>query len=91
MKIAKLGYTKQGYSYIKCTKEDCFSWGGMAICDSCGNFINEEVYLIFILGQACCQKCFQEWAKSASTYKDDLCLQQQNQERWYKLHGFKAV
>ena len=35
MKKAKLKYTKQGYSYITCTKQDCFNWGGMAICDNC--------------------------------------------------------
>lgn len=33
MKIKQLYYTDKGYSYIKCTKEECFSWGGMAICD----------------------------------------------------------
>ncbi len=91
MKIAKLEYTKQGYSYIKCTKEDCFAWGGMAICDSCGETMNEDIYLIFILGQAFCSKCFKEWIDRTKRYEEDLYLQEQNQERWYAAHGFKTI
>lgn len=48
MQTIKLENIKQGYSYIKYTKEDCFTWGGVAICDSCGEFMDEDVYLIFI-------------------------------------------
>lgn len=91
MLIKKLEYTNKGYSYIKCTKEDCFSWGGMAICDSCGEFMNQDVYLIFILGQAFCPKCFKEWLEHSKRYEEDLYLQKQNQERWYQAHGFRTI
>ena len=88
MKKAKLNYTKQGYSYIKCTKEDCFNWGGAAICDNCDELMEEEIYLIFILGRALCKNCFEEWAENATRYEEDLQLQNQNHLRWYKAHGF---
>ena len=87
MKKAKLNYTKQGYSYIKCTREDCFNWGGGSICDNCGNPM-EEMYLIFILGRALCQDCFDEWIERSTRYEEDLQLQRQNHLRWYKAHGF---
>lgn len=88
MKKAKLNYTNKGYSYIKCTKEDCFNWGGAAICDNCGEFIEDEVYLIFVLGQAFCKKCFDDWIKHSRRYEEDLQLQKENHLRWYKAHGF---
>ena len=84
-------YTKQGYSYIKCFKEDCFNWGGAAICDSCGEQMTSDVYLIYILNQAFCPKCFNEWLKHAERYEEDILLQKQNHERWYKSHGFNIV
>lgn len=88
MKKAKLNYTKQGYSYIKCTKEDCFDWGGMAICDDCNEPMMEEVYLIFILGRAYCKKCFDNWLKRSKRYEEDLELQKQRHIAWYKAYGF---
>lgn len=90
MKNKKIEYTNRGYSYIKCTKEDCLNWGGMAICDSCANFM-EDTYLIFVLHQAFCPKCFKEWEKRSIRYEDDIRLQKEYQERWYKAHGFKTV
>ena len=90
MKNKTLEYTKQGYSYIKCNTEDCFNWGGMAICDSCGERMEDDVYLIFILGRAYCPKCFKEWTERANRYEDDLQLQKECHERWYKYHGFKV-
>lgn len=74
MKVAKLNYTKQGYSYVKCTKEDCLNWGGMAICDNCSELMEDEIYLIFILGRALCKKCFDEWLEHSKTYEEDLKL-----------------
>lgn len=50
MKRKKLNYTKDGYSYLECTENDCYNWGGASICDFCGEKIHDTVYLIFILG-----------------------------------------
>lgn len=90
MKLSKLNYTKQGYSYIKCTADDCFDWGGMAICDDCGEIMEEDVYLIFILGRAYCKKCFNDWIKRAKRHEDDIRLQNERHLYWYKAYGFEA-
>ena len=90
MKKAKLDYTKQGYSYIKCTKEDCLGWGGFAICDDCNKEMEEEIYLIFISGRALCKDCFEEWKKYSKRYKEDLDLQKERHLEWYRLHGFEV-
>ena len=88
LKNAKLNYIKQGYSYIKCTADDCFDWGGMAICDDCGERMQDDVYLIFILARAYCPKCFENWIKRAKRYEDDIYLQKQRHLDWYKAYGF---
>ena len=91
MKNKELKYTDKGYSYIECTKDDCFNWGGLAICDCCGKPMFEKIYLIFILASAYCPQCFKEWLEHSKRYEDDLYLQKQNHERWYLAHGFKAI
>lgn len=90
MKQAKLNYTPQGYSYIKCTPEDCYNWGGKCICDDCNEKMNEEVYLIFILGRAFCKKCFDEWVNHSSKYIQDLKLQEERQIEFYNAYGFEV-
>lgn len=89
MKKVKLNYTDKGYSYIKCTKEDCFNWGGLAICDDCNEPIMEDVYLVFVLGRAYCKKCFEAWVQYSKRYEEDLYLQKQSHIAWYKAHGFE--
>lgn len=91
MKTIKLSYTKKGYSYIKCTKHDCYNWGGIAICDYCGKPMENEVYLIFVLARAYCPICFKEWMKRSKRYEDDIELQNRIQERWYLNYGFKTI
>lgn len=91
MQTKKLNYTSTGYSYIKCSNTDCFKWGGAAICDRCGNYMVDDVYLIFILNSAYCTKCFNEWITKSKRYKEDIQLQNKHQERWYLNHGFKTI
>ncbi len=88
MKKVKLNYTKQGYSYVKCKREDCLEWGGFAICDDCNEDMTDDVYLIFILNRAFCTKCFAEWQNRSTRYSEDLQLQKESQKRWYKNYGF---
>lgn len=88
MKKTKLNYTPQGYSYIKCTPEDCYNWGGKCICDDCNEKMNEEIYLIFILGRAFCKKCFDEWVNHSHKYTEDLKLQEERQMEFYNAYGF---
>lgn len=90
MKAEKIiKYTDKGYSYIICERKDCFAWGGLGICDSCGKSMEEPIYLIFILGQAFCKKCFDEWVERAKRYEEDIFLQKQNHIRWYEAHEFR--
>ncbi len=91
MKRAKLYYTNKGYSYIKVTNQDCFDWGGLAICDNCNENMKEDIYLIFILGRALCEKCFKEWCERSKRYEEDLKLQKTNHIRWYKNYGFDVI
>lgn len=88
MKNAKLNYTSQGYSYIKCTPEDCSNWGGKCICDNCNEKMNGEIYLIFILGRALCKKCFDEWISHSTRYTEDLKLQKERHIQFYNAYGF---
>lgn len=90
MKKVKLNYNRQGYSYLKCKSNECFDWGGLAICDSCGKRMHGDVYLIFVLGSAYCEKCFKDWCERSKKYEEDLKLQKGNHIRWYKMHGFKV-
>lgn len=89
LKRVKINYVNQGYSYVKCTKNDCFDWGGMAICDYCGEHMQGNIYLIFILGSAYCEKCFKDWINRVKKYDDDFKLQNQRHIAWYKMHGFE--
>lgn len=91
MKKVRLQYTKQGYSYIECTKEDCYSWGGLSICDDCNEKIEGKVYLVYVLGRALCEKCFNEWLTRTKMYPEDIYLQKQRHLQYYRAYGFKAV
>lgn len=91
MKKVELKYTDKGYSYVECTKEDCYNWGGSAICDCCNEKIEGTVYLIFVLHCAYCQKCFEEWKERSTRYKEDIYLQKQSQIYWYKAYGFEVI
>ena len=88
MKKVKLNYTKQGYSYVKCQKIYCLQWGGLAICDDCCKTMQDDVYLIFVLGRAYCPECLKEWKDRAKRYTEDLQLQEERQKQWYRAYGF---
>jgi len=90
MNNKKINYTKQGYSYIECDKQDCFNWGGAAICDGCGNNMNDKVYLIYVLNSAYCPECFEEWKNHATKFVEDIDLQNQFDIRYYKAHGIEV-
>ena len=91
MKRVKVKYTPQGYSYIECNRYDCFSWGGAAVCDSCGKNMQDKVYLIYILNSAYCPECFKEWEKSATKFKEDLSNQNKYDTKWFQVHGFETL
>lgn len=88
----ELFYTPQGYSYIKCTPQECFNWGGSCICDMCDTYMApDNIYLIFVLHSAICQDCFDEWIKRTKRYDDDIELQTKNDILFYRSYGFNVI
>lgn len=83
----RIKYTPQGYNYIKVTPGENFDWGGMCICNSCfKQFIKDDMYLVFVLGDTYCEKCFNEWVETVKTYKEDLKFQADNSLAYYEAH-----
>lgn len=82
---SRIKTTPQGYMYVEVTKEDCLNWGGFAMCDLCGEMF-EKSYLVFVLNGAICEKCFNEWVQRAKRYEDDLRLQEECYEDWFKFY-----
>lgn len=91
MEKKMINYAKSGYSYVKCTENDCYNWGGMSVCDFCGEKMHNSVYLIFILGMAYCTECFNNWQKNSHRYEDDIKLQNENHIKWYKSHKLDII
>lgn len=91
MKKVELKYIDKGYSYIECTKEDCYKWGGLGICNGCDKRMEDKVYLIFILHRAYCKKCFEDWQKYSRRYEEDIQLQKESHIDWYNAYGFEVV
>lgn len=91
MEKKQIKYTDKGYSYVECTENDCYNWGGIAICDYCNEKMNEKIYLIFVLGMAFCPKCFHEWQKDSYRYENDIKFQKENHIRWYKNHKLDVI
>ena len=47
----KIEYTERGFNFVKVTPIQNVSWGGYCVCNGCnGQFIDEDMYLIFVLG-----------------------------------------
>lgn len=94
--LKRIKYTKEGFSYVEVTPLECINWGGFCICNSCGdvNFLKNN-YLVFVLGDLYCEKCFNEWKnrdKKLSQYDIDfdLKLQKENHIEFYKAHLVKS-
>ena len=84
-------YTPQGFSYVDITLEDCLNWGGLGICNDCGEGPFKELKLIYVLGDTYCEKCFDDWQKRAKSYsrediEHDLKIQKGRDIKWYKYH-----
>lgn len=57
---------------IKVTVEECFNWGGLAVCDLCNEDSHEYMYLCPELGSnALCEKCFEEHKGRVKFYQED--------------------
>ena len=58
---------------IRVTVEECFSWGGFAVCDLCNADSDVYMYLCPELGsRALCEKCFEEHKGRVKFYQEDV-------------------
>lgn len=83
--MKKIEVTDNGYYYAKVTNKECLNWGGLSVCDLCGEPFNEG-YLVFVLGSCICPKCFNSWLKTSKRYEEDLHIQQESSEGWFEYH-----
>ena len=88
----KIKHTPEGFSYVDVLLAECLKWGGAGICDGCGKGPHLKLKLIYVLRDAYCEKCFNEWLERCKKYyksdiEYDLRLQQDNDLKWYKMHG----
>lgn len=65
-----------GYVAYKISSEECFSFGGLSICDDCGTFCSEGGYLVPVLNHFMCSECFFDWLSRAKFYSEDLDFEQ---------------
>lgn len=63
--------TKVGWMVYKIPAKKTQLLGGFGICDCC-NSNADFGYLIPVLNQYFCAKCFQEWEKTAKFYLEDV-------------------
>jgi len=91
MKLDKIKYTQQGFSYVDVGIFEIINWGGAGICDGCGEGPFRKMKLIWVLHDTYCEKCFNEWLERCKSYSKedinyDLDLQKDNDIKWYKMH-----
>lgn len=77
--------TPQGYTYLPVLPSHIYNWGGLGVCDSCNQDI-QQGYLVFILNSCICSNCFNEWVDRAKVYPEDLAYQEEHQADWYAWH-----
>lgn len=81
-----------GYNYVEVTPEEVLNWGGYCVCNGCnGQFLNKNMYLIYLLSDTYCEDCFKERIRSFNnmSHEDidsDLELQNSDSIDWYKYH-----
>ena len=61
-----------GWTVYKITADECYSFGGMSICDDCGKFQPEGGYLVPVLNHFMCSDCFNDWNSRCKFYPSDI-------------------
>lgn len=88
----KIEYTERGFDFVKVSPLDIINWGGFCVCNGCnGQFLEEDMYLVYVLGDCYCKKCFDEWVERSKSYsqedvEEDLRFQKEHSFQWYKYH-----
>ena len=88
----RIKYTKDGFSYIEVSPIENIKWGGYCVCNGCNNSVlNRDMYLVFILNDTYCERCFNEWNNRETSLtpeeiEEDLKYQNKYHIEWYKWH-----
>lgn len=69
--------TRVGWTVYKVTDTECYSWGGLSICDDCGKFVSNG-FLVPVLNHFMCIDCFNQWRSSSKFYPEDLPFERKN-------------
>lgn len=77
--------TSVGWIAYKTTTAEIMSIGGFGICDECNEAQLNGGYLVPVLNHWMCQKCFDEWKKTANYYPQDAPIEKKNSEYYEKL------
>lgn len=81
MKVEK---AKNGYKFLKATSFEIIKLGGFSICDFC-NCLASNGYLVPVLNQYLCPKCFEAWEKEGDFYPEDVPHQEKVLERYRQI------
>ena len=54
--MAKVVKNEKGFKVIEVSLIECTQWGGLGICDSCGN-ASFKGYYVAVLNQMLCENC----------------------------------
>lgn len=88
----RIKYTPRGFSYIEVTPQEIFRWGGICICNNCGNqILDDNMNLCYVLTDTYCKSCWEDILKRQEKFSQedvdyDLALQESNSLDWYRYH-----
>ena len=63
---------KVGWTVYRISAAECYSFGGLAICDDCNTFCPKGGYLVPVLNHFMCDKCYNDWNNRCKFYPEDL-------------------
>lgn len=92
--MRKIKKDKCGYYYAEVSFKEILDWGGLGICDTCGEpiFMNGKIgKLVWVLGGCICERCFNSWQTRNKVYQEDLMLQEQNAKQYYMNYIGKEI
>ena len=75
---------ENGLIYYECLAFETKLLGGKGICDEC-NKMALNGYLVPVLGDYMCPRCFSEWSKTAKRYPEDDAYERRKAEYWEKI------
>lgn len=81
---------KNGFLIIETTAEETWRWGGIEICDCCGQKADKG-YLIAVLNSWYCWDCYDEWLNDAIVYPSDRSIEKRIYNRYARNFDLDTV